>query len=412
MVFVPYPRTVIKLFSLLLLLIFVSCASQPTPAKPVAVVQFWLPGAGLTPPLSSTERLPSQLLAAAGIQMGDGDLLLRDGTGVALNTPLPEASFYLFQVKPAVSFSLMENGQTQKISSGAASLGRALWDAGVHVSAVDSLSYPITSAVKDDSGVVLRRASTLVVKSGEREISIRSAAATIGSVLAEAGLSLQSLDISIPAEDQPLPGNGIIKVLRVREGILLEQTVIPFERSLQGDDSLELDQRRVIEAGQAGLEVTRVRLRYEDGVEVQRVQEAKWEASLPKTEVLGYGMQVVPRTTQTPDGTISYWRAVSAYATSYYPCGFVNRCSYTTASGMKLEKGVVAVSLAWYRYMKGLRVYVPGYGIGVIGDNGGGIPGKYWIDLGYSNEDYVGWHSTVTVYFLTPVPDKILWILP
>jgi hypothetical protein len=53
-------------------------------------------------------------------------------------------------------------------------------------------------------------------------------------------------------------------------------------------------------------------------------------------------------------------------------------------------------------------VYVPGYGIATILDVGGGIPGRPWIDLGYSDSDYVSWHQWVTVYFLSPPPPESL----
>lgn len=63
--------------------------------------------------------------------------------------------------------------------------------------------------------------------------------------------------------------------------------------------------------------------------------------------------------------------------------------------------------------MAGQQVYVPGYGHGVIGDSGGGgIPGRYWIDLAYDDENYVGWHHWTTLYFLTPVPAYIPAVLP
>jgi len=71
------------------------------------------------------------------------------------------------------------------------------------------------------------------------------------------------------------------------------------------------------------------------------------------------------------------------------------------------------VLLRWYRVMKGQPVYIPGYGVATIEDVGGGIPGRYWIDLGYTDSDIVSWNRWVTVYFLTPVPspDRIYWVL-
>jgi 3D (Asp-Asp-Asp) domain-containing protein len=137
-------------------------------------------------------------------------------------------------------------------------------------------------------------------------------------------------------------------------------------------------------------------------------------ARQPQNEILGYGTRVVVRTITTAEGTFEYWRAVNVYATSYSPCqlGIPNYCNSVTASGAQLVKGIVAVRLSWYRYMKGAGVYIPGYGTGIVADVGGGIPGRYWIDLGFTDADFQAWHQNTTIYFLTPVPTNILYILP
>ena len=238
-------------------------------------------------------------------------------------------------------------------------------------------------------------------------------AETVGQALAQAGIPLQDLDYSLPAEDQPIPPDRSIRVVRVREEVLLEQKPIPYKSTYQPDPQTELDQRSVVKPGELGIEVSRVQVRYEDGVEVSRAEEAQWVAKEPVDQVLGYGTQVVVRTLETPDGTIEYWRAVTAFATSYHPCGFRNRCSYITRSGATLQKGILAVKSSWYSWMSGQQLYVPGYGKGVVADSGLGFPdGRNWIDLGYSDADYVPWARYVTVYFLTPVPANIPWILP
>jgi len=229
--------------------------------------------------------------------------------------------------------------------------------------------------------------------------------------LADGGIALQGLDQSVPAENEPIPADGFISVVRIREEILLEQAAIPYEVSYVADDELELDQRRVVEAGQPGILATRVRVRYEDGQEVSRETEAEWVARQPTTQTVAYGTKIVVRTITTSEGTFEYWRAVNVYATSYHPCEN-GTCSYTTASGTTLRNGVIAVRLKWFRSMVGQQMLVPGYGVGTIEDVGGGFPDRHWIDLGYTDEDYREWHSYVTVYWLTPVPANILWILP
>jgi len=112
--------------------------------------------------------------------------------------------------------------------------------------------------------------------------------------------------------------------------------------------------------------------------------------------------------------TIEYWRAVEMFATSYSPCrlGVPDLCSNTTASGLPLQRGVVGTIRSWYNVMNGQQLYIPGYGFAVIGDLGAGYPdGRPLIDLGYGDDDYIPWHSWVTVYFLPPVPDSIIYIL-
>jgi 3D (Asp-Asp-Asp) domain-containing protein len=264
-----------------------------------------------------------------------------------------------------------------------------------------------------DMAVELRRARTVSIHSGGLEVAVKTAAPTVGEALLEAGLPLQGMDRTLPAEDEAVPADGQIQLVRVREVVALAQELLPFENSFTTTPDLELDQRQVIQPGRYGVVVNRERVRYEDGVEVARLHEEQWTAAEPQGQVVGLGTQPVIRTLDTGSGTIEYYRAVTMYATSYSPCQQgMGRCSKATASGLPLQKGVVGVTSAWYRLFAGAQVYIPGYGIGIIGDVGGGIPGKYLIDLGYSEEDYEAWHQNVTVYFLTPVPANVPAILP
>ena len=103
---------------------------------------------------------------------------------------------------------------------------------------------------------------------------------------------------------------------------------------------------------------------------------------------------------------------MKVYATSYSPCrSGTSSCISGTASGAKVSKGIIAVTSAWYRRMGGQSVYVPDYGKAVIGDVGGGIPGRYWIDLGYEDDNFEAWSKDTTLYFLTPIPSDMVWIL-
>ena len=203
--------------------------------------------------------------------------------------------------------------------------------------------------------------------------------------------------------------------MRVREETVLTETLVPFDSQFAPDPELELDLQRTNQAGQYGVQVTRERVRYEDEQEVSRSVDSDWTATNPVPQTIGYGTKVVTRSEETADGTIEYWRKIHVRATSYSPCRLGTadgRCGYITASGARLTKGIVGVSLKWFRMMRGQRVYIPGYGYGVIGDYGA-VSGM-WIDLGFDEENFeegaiVGY---VDMYFLTPVPPNIPWTLP
>jgi 3D (Asp-Asp-Asp) domain-containing protein len=240
-------------------------------------------------------------------------------------------------------------------------------------------------------------------------VTVKSSAQTVGQALASAGIPLLGLDKSLPGESDPLPAGGQIKVIRVNEVVTLAEKSIPFSKKYEYSADLAVGTQKVLQAGEPGLMVSRVRVRYEDGVEVERTTEAETLVRQPKDSLVSLGTQVTVQTLDVPGGQIQYWRAVQMYATSYSPCrSGTSKCSYGTASGIPVKHGVVAMTRALYNQLAGTQVYVPGYGVAVIGDVGGGFPdGRLWIDLGYSDEDWQNWGGMVTVYFLAPAPASI-----
>jgi uncharacterized protein YabE (DUF348 family) len=368
--------------------------------------------------LNTPERLPANLLAMAGVRLFPQDQLLVDGEEALLDARLSSDRPHSIQVKRAVRIQLKDGSQLKQFYTTATTLGQALEQAGLQLHAADRIDPPAETALNGDQWreplqVKIKRSRRMQIQLQDRQIDLRSAADTTGAALAEAGITLQGLDYSQPASQAALPEDGKIKVVRVQERVLVEQEPLPFDTELQPVDDLELDSRKVVQAGEFGLTARSVRIRYEDGQEVSRKVEDEWIARQPQTRIMGYGTQIKIRTMNTPDGPIQYWRAVQMYATSYSPCRiYDDHCDSYTALGETLRKGIVAMTNQWCRTTCGDQVYVPGYGVGTVADTGGGIPGRYWIDLGYSEEDYVSWHQNVTVYFLTPVPSNIMWVLP
>jgi uncharacterized protein YabE (DUF348 family) len=361
---------------------------------------------GVISTIYSPERTPSSLLTQAGVQMLPGDLLLSNGQSVDSSQffPLNSQSISL-QVIRSIRYSLTTDGKTQTLNSTAPTLGSALWAAGYSLFTADQLIPSADTPLTPGLAATLTHSHQVTIHTQFEDVVIRTAATTIGDALEAANLSPQGLDYSLPAAADPIPPGREMRLVRVTEQVLVEQSPLPFETEYQPVSDLDLDSQSIIQAGEYGLTAQRVRVRYEDGQEVSRQVDSQWVASQPQPRIIGYGTQVVMQTTTVDGVTIQYWRVLNMYATSYHPSDVGD----TTASGLPLKKGVAAVDTSIIPFYT--QMYVPGYGEVIAADIGGGVIGR-WIDLGYSDSDYVPWHQWVTVYFLWPPPDNIVWIIP
>ena len=360
----------------------------------------------------SGPALPAPLIQRAGLTLAPGDQVLLRGYPIDVNQEIPPCNPITLQIRRAMT--LVVNGKAMLTT--ARTVGEALAASGITIYSADEIVPPPETTVSNNLAVTYVPSTTFAISVDRRTLVVRSAAATVGSILSQAGLPLMGLDFSQPAEDQPAPQDGKIRVVRVSESIVLAQTDIPFQSQYQSSSEVELDHEQILQAGQPGLAVSRTRIRYQDGQEVSRQTEAQTVVRPPTDRIVGYGTKVVVHTA-TVDGTqIQYWRAIQMFATAYSPCNSgADRCYSGTSSGKPVAQGVVAVKYSWYLAMQGQALYIPGYGRATIEDVCGGCVGKPWIDLGYTDAQFAQagdqWGKYVTVYFLAPPPASILDVL-
>ncbi len=362
--------------------------------------------------VAASSRVPADLFIQAGLILGPNDRALFNGMRVPLDQALPAAGSVTLQLRRAVTLTLVTPDGQRTLQSSAWTVGEALHEAGIQLYASDKIDPPAETPITGALTVNYLPSRELTVSVGGQSRQIRSSAGTVGAALAEAGIPLIGLDTSLPSENEALPSDGQIRIVHVSESVTLAQKPIPFTSEFVASAEVPLDQQQVLNPGQTGLTVSRVRIRYEDGQEISRLTESETQVRPPQKRIVGYGTKVEIKTATVDGVQIQYWRAVQMFATAYSPChSGASQCYPSTASGKPVKKGVVAVVYNWYVNMRGQAVYIPGYGPATIEDVGGGIPGRYWIDLGYSDNDYQQWGVWVTVYFLTPVPPNIIYVL-
>ena len=355
--------------------------------------------------LHTNSNIPARFLEQAGIEFADQDRLLVNGMQESIEKPIQNPDQVLLQIRHAHQIELSVEGQELTFLSSAPTLGQALWENNIILRSSDVLSLPMETPLNSDLKVSLLKSQPLRIVANGKEFELLSSAETVGQALMLAGYSLQNQDYSVPGENEPLPADRTIKIVRVREEIQLLPTSISFNSEFVANSEMDLDTQKLVQAGEFGISMARVRVRYEDGQETSRVTETEWIAKAPTTQQYAYGTKYAIQTTSTADGIIEFYRSASVWITSYKDTGS------RTASGKWPTKGDVAVNPTWYKYMKGARLYIPGYGFGTVEDVCPGCVGKPWIDVFLPTAEYVGWHTTQTIYFLTPLPTNILWIL-
>lgn len=364
---------------------------------------------GVTSVIRTTLDAPLDILSGLTVSISGSDRVYLDGTEITsvemmVAWPVPVTHISILRTVPLIVY---DDEREIRLNTTAATVGDALFDAGIDLYLADAVTPDVSAATRPDMEIRIDRARELTLVVDGARIATRTGGATVADALAGAGVSLDGLDYTIPATTTPIVPGMDVRVIRVTEEIITEQEEVPFETVFQADADLALDNRRVLQAGQRGVFQRTLRVRYENGIEIRREIEDETLLQEPRNQIIGYGTQVIVRTLDTPDGPVEYWRRLRMYATSYYPAQLG---SNTTSIGMTLRTGIIAIDPRIIPYRTNL--YVPGYGQGIAADTGGPRSTPYWVDLGYSDEEWIPWSRWVEVYVLTPVPDNIDYLLP
>jgi uncharacterized protein YabE (DUF348 family) len=385
-------------------------APPPTPPAPLIedrVVILTVDGA--TSVFRTVIENPADILRAAGLRFGADDLITVNGLPLLADQleryPLPANRITL---RRGVSITITDGSTTQTRVTTAETVAEALTEAGLALFLGDRVTPQAETPLRAGLSITIDRAAPITLIADGVTVETRTQAEDVAALLTEQGVTLNALDYTLPPENARLSDGMTVRVVRVYEELLSEALEVPYQTLYEADPERELDTRVVTVAGQNGRDERRIRIRYEDGIEVSRRDEGVVRVQEPVNQVVRYGTRVVLRTIETPDGPREYWRVLRMYATSYHPAALGG--DNITATGKVLTKGIVAVNPRIVSY--GTRVYVEGYGEGEAADTGGPRSTPYWIDLGYDDENYRGWSRWVQVYLLTPVPNNVNPLLP
>lgn len=359
--------------------------------------------------IQTSLKNPWDILASAGIALDEEDKIWVNGA-LAEFTALPEWTVPALQIRirRAIRLTVIDDGVESSIVANADTIGAALEEAGIKLHPSDQATPALDAVPSAEMTVHIKRALPLKLLVDGVTVDARSNAALVGEALVELDAPLFGLDYVRPPAETALSAGITIEIVRVTEDIVSESEAIDFAVKTQLDDSLNLDDVAVLQEGRAGTQENRYRVRYENGVEAARELIESVVAEAPIEKIIAYGSRIAQQIVDTPAGPRHYWRRLCVYATSYNP---ESNGGLQTSTGATLAKGIVAAKPHIIPYHT--QVFVPKYGLGVVRDTGAGPRSTpYWIDLGYSDHDWITWGGYTWVYLLHPPPGEINYDLP
>lgn len=360
-------------------------------------------------------------LAEAGIELRPGDQVLMDGVPATERAPLAGVR-YASQSVPAVTaaaqgrpvelsvvrarpYVVFIDTARVDIVSPAATVGSLLADLGMTVREGDLVRPSLETPLAAGMTVHLAKARTVHITLNGQQTSLYTQAETVRDVLAVLGVSPGPEDILSPAREADV-FNGMELVIGTTE-VVQEQMAeqLPPPTLFEEDPSLPRGEVRIVN-GSPGERLSTFSVTYRNGEEVSRafVSSVVTTAPVPARHVSGTRAVSAARpTVNLPGFTGSYREKVNVWATWYNAShGAWSRDDPNygkTATGVIVDHGICAVDPSVIPL--GTRFVVPGYGMCIAADTGGGIKGAK-IDLGFPEDAGSNpWHTGyVDIYIL------------
>jgi 3D (Asp-Asp-Asp) domain-containing protein len=234
---------------------------------------------------------------------------------------------------------------------------------------------------EDDGSLPL----TLVVDNVPQ--TLRTSAATVGQVLAEAGVRYDRHDALDPAPESAVTEGETIHVEHIDSWV--ETVRVPVRAPLKRLATIDLPvgASRVLQPGAPGLgEANELVTRRADRSGVNRTRLALRILRRPKARVIAAGVSEYTSIARLAKrgfaGTIRLARSAMHMLATAYTANCYG-CSGWTKLGRHAGHGIVAVDPAVIPL--GSRLYIPGYGHAIAGDTGGAIQG-HRVDLGFNKD--------------------------
>lgn len=357
-----------------------------------------------------------QLLAEAGVAVGNRDSVVQNGALISMNAPVdpphlfaslanlngPSADTFadnVIEVRRAVTFTVNEDGNELVSTSSRPTVAQALREAGLTVGPGDRVSPDLQAPLEPDTRIELRHAKPVTVSLPNDHQVLYTFERTVGDALAAAGITLPQGAFTDPPLDTPVTAGMSVRVVQLSASRTEEREYIESSTVYRIDPNLGPGETRTVK-GNDGVRVRRYDVAYVNGQEVGRTLIDETYDPEPADTVIYYPPQ---RGAGESPADLRVAKTIRVYATWYDAASSGRAASDPaygrTATGAIVTYGIVAVDPNVIPL--GTKMFIPGYGYAVAADTGGAVKG-YIIDLGFPDGVAVDWQSKwLDIYILS-----------
>ena len=243
-----------------------------------------------------------------------------------------------------------ENGNSLTIKTDARTVEEALSRAKIDIADADQIDPARTEKIDSNNyHINIYRARPVIVSDGITKKYIMSASYDKETVAKQAGFSIYDGDkIELKQDIKNVLEAGMTETYEIKRkggATITVEEEIPYTEKVEQDSSLAAGQKKEKQIGELGIRKTTYKVKFKDGVEVERVKVSEEVVKEPVEKITVVGSKVADFTANPDRATCESWMRAAGIAesdmeTAYWIIFKESKCRYNATNASSGAYGI------------------------------------------------------------------------